>query len=94
MSSCAAKSLERKGVVYFCDTVWDLVLVTIGSFRVWIDWMVGGFAEFMLGLLRLEIGSWSSLELIFTCVCFFIGSNFCSTTPLEVMSVFFFGGHP
>ena len=71
------------------DTVWDLAIFAIGSFRIWIAWMVGGFAEFMLDMVRLEIGSWSPLELISTCVFFGIGSNFCCTTPLEVMAVYF-----
>ena len=89
MSSCAAKILEFEGVAYFCDTVRDLVLVAIGSFRFWIAWMVGGFAEFMLDLVRLAIGSWSPLDLIETCVFFGIGSNCCCTKPLEVMALCF-----
>ena len=50
--------------------MWDLVLVAIGSIKVWIDWMVGGFAESMFDLVHLEIGSWSPLEFIATCVFF------------------------
>ena len=89
MSSCAANAMECEGLVQFCDTVWDIFLVAIGSFRVWIAWMVGGFAEFMLDLVRLAIGSWSPLELIATCVFFGIGSKFCCTTLLGVMAVYF-----
>ena len=58
MSSCAVNALDCDGVVYFCDNVRDLVLAAIGSFRVWIAWMVGGLAGYMLDLVRLEIGSW------------------------------------
>ena len=58
MSSCAVNAFECDGVLYFCDNVWDLVLAAIGSFRVWIAWMVGGLAGYMLDLVRLEIGSW------------------------------------
>ena len=89
MSSCASNALECDGVIYFCDNVRDLVLVAIGSFRVWIAWMVGGFAEFLLDLVHLAIGSWSPLELIATCVFFGIGSNIFCNTPLEVMAVCF-----
>ena len=67
----------------------DLVLTEIGSFRFWIAWMVYGLAESMLDMVRLVIGSWSPLELIATWVFFGIVSNFCCTTPLEVMAVFF-----
>ena len=58
MSSYAANACECDGVVYFCDYVWDLVLAEIGSFRVWIAWMVGRLAESMLDLVCLAIGSW------------------------------------
>ena len=58
MSSCVANSLECDGVIYFCDKVRDIVLSAIVSFEVWIAWMVGGLAESMLDLVRLEIGSW------------------------------------
>ena len=70
MSSCAAITLECDGLVYFCDNVRDLVLAAIGSFRVWIDWMVGGLVEYMLDMVRLEIGSWSPLELTATLMFF------------------------
>ena len=46
----------------------DLVLAVIGSFRVWISWIGGGLDEAMLDLVRLAIGSWSSLELTDTWV--------------------------
>ena len=52
--------------------------------------MVGEFAESMLDLVRLPICSWSPLELIATCVFFGIVNNFCCTTPLEVMAVYFY----
>ena len=58
MSSCTANALECDGVVYFCDNVQDLVLTEIGSFRVWIAWMVSRIVEYMLDLVRLAIGSW------------------------------------
>ena len=89
MSSCADNALECDGVVYFCDNFWGIVLSAIGSFRVWIDWMVGGLAESMLDQVRLAIGSWSPLELIATWVFLGIVSNFCCTTPLEVIAIFF-----
>ena len=89
VSSCAANIIECEGVVYSCETVRDLVLVAIGSFRFWIAWMDGWFADFMIDLVRLAIGSWSPLEFIATCVFFGTGSNYCSTTPLEVMAVCF-----
>ena len=68
MSSCAANALECDGVVYFCENVWDLVLAAIGSFRVFVAWMVSGIFEYMLGMVSLAIGSWSPLELIATWV--------------------------
>ena len=43
----------------------------------------------MLDMVRLGIDSWSPLEFIATCVFFGIVSNFCCTTLLEVMAVFF-----
>ena len=89
MSSCASNALECDGVLYFYDNVRDLVLSAIGSFRVLIAWMVGGLAESMLDLVRLVICSSSPLELISTFVFFGIMSNFCCSTPLEVMAVFF-----
>ena len=61
MISFSANALECEGVVYFCDNVRDLVLAAIGSFRVWISWMVGRLDESMLDLIRLVIGSWSPL---------------------------------
>ena len=61
MSSCAANDLGCDGVVYFFENVRDIVLVAIGSFRVWIAWMVGGLVESILDLVRLAIGSWSPL---------------------------------
>ena len=67
----------------------DLLLFAIGSVRVWIDWMVGEFAESIRDLLRLAIGSWSPLELIVTFLNFVIVSTCCCTTPLEVMAVCF-----
>ena len=66
-----------------------LVLSEIGSFRVWIAWMVGGIVEYILDLVRLEIGSWSHLELTATWMLFGIVSDFWCTTPLEVMAFFF-----
>ena len=89
MSSCAASAIEFDGLVYFCDNVRNLVLASIGSFRVWIAWMVSGLVEYMLDLVRLAIGSWSPLELTATWVFFGIVSDFCCTTPLEVMALFF-----
>ena len=56
--SCADNALECDGVVYFCDNVRDRVLAEIGSFRVWMSWMVGGLVEYMLDMVRLAIGSW------------------------------------
>ena len=67
MSSCAANALECEGVLYLCDTVRDIVLVSIDSFRVWIAWKVCEFSESVIELVRLVIGSWSPLELIATC---------------------------
>ena len=58
MISCAANDLECEGISYFCVYVRDLVIVAIPSFRVWIAWIFGGFVEFMLDLVCLEIGSW------------------------------------
>ena len=89
MRSCSVNALECEGVVNFCVTVQDIVLFAIGSFWVWIAWMVGKFAASMLDLVRLAIGYWSPLELIVTCVFFGIVSTFCYTTPLEVMAVWF-----
>ena len=86
---CAANALECDGVVYFCDNVRDIVLVAIGSFRVWIAWMVGGLDESMLDLVRLAIGSWSPLELIANWVFFGILSNLCCTKPMKIIAVFF-----
>ena len=68
----------------------DLVLVKIGSFRVWIAWMVGRLDAYMLDLVHFAIGSWSPLELIATWVFFGIVSKFCCTTPLEVTAVCFY----
>ena len=51
--------------------------------------MVGGLDVSMLDWVRLAIGSWSPLEVISTWVFLGIVSNFCCTTPLEVMAVFF-----
>ena len=89
MRSCAANALECEEVLYFCVTVWDLVLSVIGSLRFWIAWVGHKFAVSMLDLVRLAIGSWSSAELIFPCVFFGIMSTFCYTEPLEVMAVWF-----
>ena len=89
MSSCASNALECDEVVYFCDNVRDLVLAEIGSFRVWMAWMVGGLVEYMLDMVSLAIGSWSPLELTATWVFFGIVSELCCTTPLKVMSLFF-----
>ena len=69
--------------------MWDLVLSAIGSFMGWIPWIVSRFVEFMLDLVRLEIGSWSPLELTATWVFFGIVSGFCCNTPLEVIILFF-----
>ena len=93
MISCSPNAIECDGVVYFCDNVQDLVLAAIGSFRVWIDWMVGGFVESMFDLVHLVIGSWSPLELTATWVFFEIVSEFCCTTPLEVMSFYYYLPH-
>ena len=93
MNSCAANDLDYDSVVQLCENVQDLVLAAIGLFRVWIAWMVGGLDAYMLDLVRFAIGSWSPLELIATWVFFGIVSNFCCTTPLEVMAVFFLS-HP
>ena len=41
----------------------DLVLAEMGSFRVWIAWIVRGLVESMRDLVHLVIGSWSPLEL-------------------------------
>ena len=43
----------------------------------------------MLDLVRLEIGSWSPLELTATWVFFGIVNEFCCTTPLEFMALLF-----
>ena len=43
----------------------------------------------MRDLVRLAIGSWSPLELIFTCLISGILSTCCCTTPLELMAVCF-----
>ena len=59
----------------------DLVLAAIGSFRVWIAWIGGGLDEAMLDLVRLAIGSWSSLELTDTWVFLEIVSGCCLDTP-------------
>ena len=93
MISCADNSIEFDGVVYLYENVRDLVIAEIGSFRVWIAWMVGGLVEYMLGLVSLVIGSWSQLELTATWVFFGIVSELCCTKPLKVMSLFFLG-HP
>ena len=91
VSSFASNALVFDGVVYFCDNVRDLVLAAIGSFRVWIAWMVGGIVEYMLDLVHFAIDSWSPLELTATWVFFGIVNVFCCTTPLEVMSLLFLG---
>ena len=67
--------------------MWDLVLTAIGSFRVWIAWVVGGLVESMCDMVRLAIGSWSPLELTATLVFFGIVSGFCYNTPLEVITL-------
>ena len=46
----------------------DLVLAEIGSFRGWIEWIVGGLVESMCDRVCLEIGHWSPLELTTTWV--------------------------
>ena len=89
MRSCDANALECEGVLYFCVNVWDLVLFAIGSFRFWISWMVRNFAVNMVDMVRLAIGSWSSDELIFTCLFFGVFSTFCCTAPLKVMVMWF-----
>ena len=89
MSICAANTLECNGIVYFCDNIRDLVLAVIGSFRVYIAWMVGGLVECMLGMMGLEICSSSPLGLTATWVFFGIVNDFCCTKPLEVMALFF-----
>ena len=91
MRSCIANDLECDRVVYFYAIVWDLVLSAIGSFRVWIYWMIGGISESILDRVRFVICFWSPLELIYTCAFFGIVSNFFCTTPLEVTAVFFLG---
>ena len=48
-----------------------------------------GCVEFMLDMVRLEIGSWSPLDLTATWVFFGIVSGFCCNTPLEVIILFF-----
>ena len=48
--------------------MWYLAIAAIGSFRVWIAWMVGGLDVSMLDWVRLAIGSWSPLEFIDTWV--------------------------
>ena len=68
--------------------MWDHVLSAIGSFRVWINWMVSGLVESILDLVCLAILSWSPLELTATWF-FFIVSDFYCITPLEVMALFF-----
>ena len=65
----------------------DLVLAAIGSFRGWIDWIVGGLVEYMCDLVRLEISYWSTLDLTATWVFFGIVSVFCCNTPLEVITL-------
>ena len=71
----------------------DLVFASMGSFRGWIDWIVGGLVESMRDLVRLAIGSWSPLKLTATWVFFGIVSGFFCNTPLEVITLYFFG-HP
>ena len=65
----------------------DIVLTAMGSFRVWIAWIVGGLVESMRDLVRLDIGSWSPLELTATWVFFRIVSDFCCNTNLEVITL-------
>ena len=76
-------------MVYLCFNLLDIVLAAIGLFRVWIAWMVRKFAEFMLDLVRLEIGYWSPLVLIDNWVFLGILSNFCCTKPMKNITVFF-----
>ena len=65
-----------------------LVLATIGSFRGWMAWIVGRLVASMHDLVRLEIGSWSPLDLTPTWVFFGIVSGLCCDIPLEVINPF------
>ena len=82
VSSCAANACERAGVVYFLDTVWDLVIAVIFSFRGWIAWIGGGVVEAMRDMVRLAIGFWSYLELTANWVFLEIVSVCCWYIPL------------
>ena len=75
--------------VSFFFNVRDLVLFAIFSLGFWISWVGRKFAVSILDMVRLEIGSWSSAELIVTCAFFGILSTFCCTAPLDVMAVWF-----
>ena len=65
----------------------DLVIADIGSIMGWIDWIGEELVEAMRDLLRLAIGSWSSLELTDTWVFLEIVSGCCWDTPLEVVTL-------
>ena len=49
----------------------DIVLSAMGSFRVWVAWIVVGLVESMSDIVRLAIGSWSPLELTATWMFFY-----------------------
>ena len=68
----------------------DIFLASIGSFRGWIAWIIGGLVESMCDLVCLAIDSWSPLE--FTATWFFFGivSGFCCNTPFEVIKLSFY----
>ena len=62
VSSCCSNTFECYGVVYFCDNVFYLAIAAIGSFRVWIAWMVDGITESILDLVRLAIARYHTLS--------------------------------
>ena len=66
----------------------DLVITAIGSIMGWIAWIGRGMVEEMRDLLRLAIGSWSSLELTDTWVFLEIVSGCCWYIPLEVVTLY------
>ena len=85
--SCDASACECGGVVYCCANARDIVLSAMGSCLGWISCMFDCCVDLMFDLVRLEIGSWSPLELDGTRV--FLGVFiFCwCTTPLEFITL-------
>ena len=87
--SFSASARECDGVVYCCVNVWDIVLDAMGSCLGWISCMFDCCVDLMFDLVRLEIGSWSPLELASTWVFLGIFIGCWCTTSMEFFTLSF-----